>query len=47
MINTDSGRLVRPLLILDKGKILLTQRMVEDLDKGILSFDNLVQKGVI
>lgn len=42
MINTDSGRLVRPLLILDKGKILLTQRMVEDLDKGILSFDNLV-----
>jgi len=24
MINTDSGRLVRPLLILDKGRILLT-----------------------
>lgn len=47
MINTDSGRLVRPLLILDKGKILLTQRMVEDLDKGLLSFDNLVEKGVI
>ena len=42
MINTDSGRLVRPLLILDKGKILLTKKMVDDLDKGILSFDNLV-----
>jgi len=25
MINTDSGRLVRPLLILDKGRILLTK----------------------
>lgn len=24
IINTDSGRLVRPLLILDKGRILLT-----------------------
>lgn len=32
MINTDSGRLVRPLLILDKGRILLTEEMVRDLD---------------
>lgn len=25
IINTDSGRLVRPLLILDRGRILLTR----------------------
>ena len=31
MINTDSGRLVRPLLILEKGKILLTKEVVEEL----------------
>lgn len=47
MINTDSGRLVRPLLILDKGKILLTPKMVEDLDNDIIAFDDLVAKGVI
>jgi hypothetical protein len=28
MINTDSGRLVRPLLILEQGKLLLTNEMV-------------------
>ena len=33
MINTDSGRLVRPLLILERGRILLTKEMVDDLDR--------------
>jgi len=31
IINTDSGRLVRPLLILEKGKILLTKEAVDEL----------------
>jgi len=39
MINTDSGRLVRPLLILEKGKILLTKEMVDQLDQGAIGFD--------
>jgi DNA-directed RNA polymerase III subunit RPC2 len=47
MINTDSGRLVRPLLILDKGRILLTSEMVQELDEGKASFDDLVGRGVI
>ncbi len=47
MINTDSGRLVRPLLILDKGKILLTKEMVDQLDQGIMGFDQLIGKGVV
>ncbi len=52
MINTDSGRLVRPLLILERGSILLTKEMVEDLDRAKsderkLEFDDLVSKGVV
>ncbi len=47
MINTDSGRLVRPLLILDKGRILLTSEMVKELDEDRVSFDDLVSQGVI
>jgi hypothetical protein len=47
MINTDSGRLVRPLLVVENGKLLLTDEMVEDLKNGLLSFDDIVDKGVI
>lgn len=47
MINTDSGRLVRPLLIAEKGKILLTDEMVEGLKSNKLSFEDLISKGVI
>lgn len=47
MINTDSGRLVRPLLILEKGKILLTKEMVGEISSGGLSFDDLLSKGVV
>lgn len=47
MINTDSGRLVRPLLVVENGKILLTDEMVEDFKNDKLSFDDLVHKGVI
>ncbi len=38
---------MRPLLIVEDGKILLTDEMVEDLKNDILSFDDLVNKGVI
>jgi DNA-directed RNA polymerase beta subunit len=47
MINTDSGRLVRPLLVVEKGKILLTDELVQDFKDNKLSFDDLVHKGVI
>lgn len=47
MINTDSGRLVRPLLIVDKGKLLITREMVSDLKYDKISFDNLLSMGVI
>lgn len=47
IINTDSGRLVRPLLVVDKGQILLTDEMANDLKNNRMSFDDLVSKGVI
>ena len=47
MINTDSGRLVRPLLILEKGKILLTSEVVSELEEGKATFDDLVSRGYI
>ena len=47
MINTDSGRLVRPLLVVEKGNILLTKGMSDALRKDELTFDELVEKGVI
>ena len=47
MINTDSGRLVRPLLVVEKGRVLMTKEMSEKLIKKEMTFDNLVEKGVI
>jgi hypothetical protein len=38
MINMDSGRLVRPLLIVNNGKLLITIQMVEDLRLGKITF---------
>lgn len=47
MINTDSGRLVRPLFILENGKIMLTKEMVNDIKHDRLSFDDLLSMGVV
>ena len=47
MINTDSGRLVRPLLILEKGRILLTKEAIDELERDESSFDDLVSRGFI
>ena len=51
LINTDSGRLVRPLLILERGRILLTAEMVAELEEKDeekrVGFDELVRRGVV
>lgn len=47
MINTDSGRLVRPLLIVENGKVLITHEMVNDLKYDRVSFEDLLGMGVI
>lgn len=47
MINTDSGRLVRPLLVIENGKLLLTENMLKKLSEGKINFNNLLEAGVI
>lgn len=38
MINMDAGRLVRPLLVVEKGRVLLTEGMVGMVRKGEMDF---------
>jgi DNA-directed RNA polymerase subunit B' len=46
-INTDAGRLQRPLIIIKNAKSLYTKEMADKVDKGELTFKNLVEQGVI
>ncbi len=46
-INTDEGRILRPLIVVENGKPRLTQEMVGDYLPGKLTFDDLVRRGVI
>lgn len=47
LIASDSGRLTRPLLVLENGKRLLTSTDIQLLSSGIKSFKDLVQQGGI
>ena len=42
MINRDSGRLVRPLLVLNDGKVGMTSQMVDDLQANRINFQDLL-----
>jgi DNA-directed RNA polymerase subunit B len=46
-INTDSGRLMRPVVVVENGVPKLTKEHVEKLRKGELTFWDLVKMGVI
>jgi DNA-directed RNA polymerase subunit B' len=46
-IETSAGRLRRPLLIVKDGKILLNERHVQQLQKGELTWYDLVKQGII
>ena len=41
-ISTDGGRCSRPLLIVENNKLILTKKIINDLDKKIIGWDNLV-----
>jgi DNA-directed RNA polymerase subunit B len=47
IINCDEGRLRRPLLVVENGKIILTKRHLDQLKSGKQNFNDLVQQGVI
>jgi DNA-directed RNA polymerase subunit B len=46
-INCDSGRLLRPLVIIEDGKPKLTQKHIEMLKEKKIKFSDLIKQGVI
>ncbi|MEM2632714.1 MAG: DNA-directed RNA polymerase subunit B'', partial [Nitrososphaerota archaeon] len=44
---SDEGRVRRPLLIVEKGKLKLTKEHIESIKKGLLKFSDLVSLGII
>ncbi len=46
-INTDSGRLQRPLVIVENGKPKITDKMVEKVKKGEMGWYDLLKNGII
>lgn len=47
LVETATGRVVRPLLVVKDGKTLLTDRHIEQLSKGELSWTDLVRQGIL
>ncbi|KAF7994414.1 hypothetical protein HCN44_003886 [Aphidius gifuensis] len=46
-ISSDSGRLCRPYIIIEKGKPLITEKHIEDLEHGIKKFEDFLHEGII
>lgn len=47
IIHTDRGRARRPLIVLEKGKPLITPDDIARLKDGLIPFDDLVKRGLI
>lgn len=46
-IATDDGRICRPLIIVEKGKSMVTARHLKALRQGILGFDDFLARGLV
>ncbi len=46
-VNCDAGRIIRPLLVVENGKLKITKEDIEKLRRGEITFEDLVKKGVI
>ena len=47
IINCDEGRLRRPLLVVNDGKLALTRKNVEDIREGKSKWSDLIREGVL
>jgi DNA-directed RNA polymerase subunit B' len=45
-INTDEGRPRRPLLVIEKGKMKITEQQIKDLKAGKVTWEDLLKLGV-
>jgi len=46
-INTDAGRVQRPLLVVENGKPKITEEQVKRVGEGKVSWDDLVKQGLV
>ncbi|MFH1544562.1 MAG: DNA-directed RNA polymerase subunit B [archaeon] len=46
-INTDAGRVQRPLLVVENGKLKLREEHVKQLEEGKLRWNDLLREGII
>src|SRR3989338_2931988 len=46
-INTDSGRVQRPLIVVENGKSMLTKETMQKLKNNEMIWTDLLEKGVI
>jgi len=47
LVNSEKGRSRRPLIVVKNGKSLLTKELYEKLEKGEISFNDLIKQGVV
>jgi len=47
LINTDSGRARRPMIIAENGKALVTEEHVAKIEQGEMTFDDLIKMGLV